>query len=159
MDSIDFWSVRIRDLEHQIVAAREAALARPPTTSYFVFFNSQKDAAIAAQTNLHAEDGHSFRVIEAPGPEEVTTLFHLLILAYCEWHSRRKQPGRGFSMLVLHHNACLAYSTTASICQFSAINPSFLLSCASDVVCSHVRCEWLPPAVCTTATLALCIQS
>lgn len=42
-----------------------------PTTSYFVFFNNQKDAAIAAQTNLHAEDGHSFRVMEAPGPEEV----------------------------------------------------------------------------------------
>lgn len=54
------------------MAAREAALANSPTTSYFVFFNSQKDAAIAAQTNLHAEDGHSFRVIEAPGPEEAS---------------------------------------------------------------------------------------
>ena len=80
VDSIDFWAVRIRDLEHRIVAAREAALANPPTTSYFVFFNSQKDAAIAAQTNLHAEDGHSFRVIEAPGPEEVKAL---LIVTAC----------------------------------------------------------------------------
>ena len=51
---------------------REKALAGPPSTSYFVFFNSQKDAAIAAQVNLHAEDGHHFRVFEAPGPEEVS---------------------------------------------------------------------------------------
>ena len=61
----------MRDLEQRITVAREAALENPPTTSYFVFFNNQKDAAIAAQTNLHAEDGHSFRVMEAPGPEEV----------------------------------------------------------------------------------------
>lgn len=61
----------MRDLEQRITIAREAALENPPTTSYFVFFNNQKDAAIAAQTNLHAEDGHSFRVMEAPGPEEV----------------------------------------------------------------------------------------
>lgn len=78
VDSIDFWSVRIRDLEHRIVEARRAALAGPPTTSWFVFFNNQKDAAIAAQTNIHAEDGHRFRVIEAPGPEEASqqTLHH-----------------------------------------------------------------------------------
>lgn len=71
VDSIDFWSARVRDLEQRITIAREAALEHAPTTSYFVFFNNQKDAAIAAQTNLHAEDGHSFRVMEAPGPEEV----------------------------------------------------------------------------------------
>ena len=41
------------------------------TNSYFVFFSSQTDAAVAAQANLHPEDGHSFRVFEAPGPEEV----------------------------------------------------------------------------------------
>lgn len=71
VDSIDFWSARVRDLEQRISLARQAALQHAPTTSYFVFFNNQKDAAIAAQTNLHAEDGHSFRVMEAPGPEEV----------------------------------------------------------------------------------------
>ncbi|KAL3131896.1 hypothetical protein ABBQ38_007601 [Trebouxia sp. C0009 RCD-2024] len=71
VDSIDFWSARVRDLEQRISLARQAALEHAPTTSYFVFFNNQKDAAIAAQTNLHAEDGHSFRVMEAPGPEEV----------------------------------------------------------------------------------------
>ena len=63
--------MRVRDLEQRITLARQAALDNPPTTSYFVFFSNQKDAAIAAQTNLHAEDGHSFRVMEAPGPEEV----------------------------------------------------------------------------------------
>ena len=62
VDSIDFWSMRVRDLEQRITIARQAALDNPPTTSYFVFFSNQKDAAIAAQTNLHAEDGHSFKV-------------------------------------------------------------------------------------------------
>lgn len=73
--------MRVRDLEQRITIARQAALDNPPTTSYFVFFNNQKDAAIAAQTNLHAEDGHSFRVMEAPGPEEVGLL--LLPVGLC----------------------------------------------------------------------------
>lgn len=71
MDSIDYWAGRIRELEANIVAARQRALEAPPCASFFVFFSSQKDAAIAAQTNLHPEDGNSFRVTEAPGPEEV----------------------------------------------------------------------------------------
>ena len=40
-------------------------------TQRFVLLCRQKDAAIAAQANLHPEDGHSFRVFECPGPEEV----------------------------------------------------------------------------------------
>ena len=71
MDSIDYWAGKVRELEAAIVRARQAALAAPPCSSYFVFFTSQADAAIAAQVNLHPEDGHSFRVVEAPGPEEV----------------------------------------------------------------------------------------
>ena len=71
MDSIDYWAGEVRRLECEIGAARKRALASPPCASYFVFFSSQKDAAIAAQTNIHPEDGRSFRVIEAPGPEEV----------------------------------------------------------------------------------------
>ncbi|BDA42606.1 probable CSC1-like protein ERD4 at C-terminar half [Coccomyxa sp. Obi] len=71
VDSIDYWAGRIRELEANIVAARQRALEAPPCASFFVFFSSQKDAAIAAQTNLHPEDGNSFRVTEAPGPEEV----------------------------------------------------------------------------------------
>lgn len=34
----------------------------------------QKDAAIACAANIHPEDGHAFRVMEAPGPEEVLSL-------------------------------------------------------------------------------------
>lgn len=45
--------------------------AGPTTPSFFAFFLTQKDAATAAQTRIHSEDGHSFRVMEAPGPEEV----------------------------------------------------------------------------------------
>lgn len=71
MDLIDHWAKEIRRLEVEIVKAREAAWNSKQRTSYFVFFTSQRDAAIAAQTNLHPEDGHSFRVYEAPGPEEV----------------------------------------------------------------------------------------
>jgi hypothetical protein len=43
----------------------------PTSPSFFAFFLTQKDAAFAAQARLHSEDGHSFRVMEAPGPEEV----------------------------------------------------------------------------------------
>lgn len=72
MDLIDFWAKMIRKLEEDIVKARQEALNSPVRTSYFVFFTSQKDAAIAAQVKLHPEDGHSFQVFEAPGPEEVS---------------------------------------------------------------------------------------
>ena len=44
--------------------------AGPSSSSYFAFFSTQKDAAFAAQTRIHPEDSHSFRVMEAPGPEE-----------------------------------------------------------------------------------------
>lgn len=76
MDAIDHWAHEVRDLEQKITAERKRVLDGPPTNSYFVFFSSQKDAAIAAQTNLHPEDGHSFRVYEAPGPEEVGKASH-----------------------------------------------------------------------------------
>ena len=71
MDSINFWAERVRTLEAQIVEERQRVLQSPPCGAFFVFFNNQRDAAIAAQVNLHPEDGHSFRVQEAPGPEEV----------------------------------------------------------------------------------------
>ena len=71
MDSIDYWAGQVRQLEREIADARRRALDSPPCASFFVFFRSQKDAAIAAQTNIHPEDGRSFRVVEAPGPEEV----------------------------------------------------------------------------------------
>ena len=55
------------------MAALDKETCAPPK-SFFVFFNSQMSAAVAAQANLLAEDGHSFCVIEAPGPEEVSPL-------------------------------------------------------------------------------------
>ena len=70
VDSIDHAAGRVRALEAEIAAARERARAGPPSAAFFVFFTSQKAAAIAAQANLHPEDGHSFHVVEAPGPEE-----------------------------------------------------------------------------------------
>lgn len=51
--------------------------AGPTTPSFLAFFLTQKDAALAAQTRIHSEDGHSFRVMEAPGPEEVRHPFEL----------------------------------------------------------------------------------
>ena len=84
VDSIDYWAGEVRRLECEIVDARKRALASPACASYFVFFSSQKDAAIAAQTNIHPEDGRSFRVVEAPGPEEVwhrSLSWVLLVLA------------------------------------------------------------------------------
>ncbi len=70
MDSVDHWAGRVRGLEAQIAAARARARSSPPSPAFFAFFATQKAAAIAAQTNLHPEDGHSFHVVEAPGPEE-----------------------------------------------------------------------------------------
>ena len=84
MDSIDYWAGEVRRLECEIVDARKRALASPACASYFVFFSSQKDAAIASQTNIHPEDGRSFRVVEAPGPEEVLPCFLFwLVIPVC----------------------------------------------------------------------------
>eukprot|EP00884_Botryococcus_braunii_P001498 jgi/Botrbrau1/11349/Bobra.0038s0106.1 len=71
VDKIDFFAQTVRRLEKEIPATRSKILAGPPCHAYFVIFNSQKDAAIAAQANIHPEDGNSFQIKEAPGPEEV----------------------------------------------------------------------------------------
>ncbi len=49
------------------------SLQEPPiTNSYFVFFNDQSVAAAAAQCSLFPEGAtDAFRVMAAPGPEEV----------------------------------------------------------------------------------------
>lgn len=75
---------RLVSMSHRLLYARKRQLRRvrvcagPASPSYFAFFSTQKDAALAAQTRIHPEDSHSFRVMEAPGPEEV--LFHLYSL-------------------------------------------------------------------------------
>ena len=53
---------------------RARCLGAEPCPAFFAFFRSQKDAAFAAQTRLHPEDGHCFCVTEAPGPDEVGPL-------------------------------------------------------------------------------------
>ncbi|CAL8472023.1 g11565 [Coccomyxa elongata] len=71
VDTIDFWAQRVRQIETAIHREQHRILGGPTTLSFFAFFLTQKDAALAAQTRIHSEDGHSFRVMEAPGPEEV----------------------------------------------------------------------------------------
>jgi len=87
VDAVDALAARVRTLETRISAARDAALAARPSPSFFVFFTSQRDAAVAAQVNLQAEDGHSFRVIDAPGPEDV--LWATLWMPWAERDARR----------------------------------------------------------------------
>lgn len=41
------------------------------TGTYFALFSSQRDAAVATQTNLFAEGNRVFTVEKAPGPDEV----------------------------------------------------------------------------------------
>ncbi|KAK9836955.1 hypothetical protein WJX81_002590 [Elliptochloris bilobata] len=71
VDSIDHWAATVRALEARLEAARQGVLSSRPAPSFFAFFRCQKDAAIACAANIHPEDGHAFRVMEAPGPEEV----------------------------------------------------------------------------------------
>lgn len=52
------------------------------TNSYFVLFNSQTAAAAAAQCCIFPEGAaDAFRVMPAPGPEEVRCLLHTMPLA------------------------------------------------------------------------------
>ena len=85
--AIDHWAGEVRRLEQEIVAGRQAALDAPASGSFIVLFHTQKDAAIAAQTRLHSDDGHAFRVSECPGPEEVGPSAHAVatchVGAYC----------------------------------------------------------------------------
>ncbi len=74
MDAIDFWAQRVRFLEGAVERERARCLGAEPCPAFFAFFRSQKDAAFAAQTRLHPEDGHCFCVTEAPGPDEVGPL-------------------------------------------------------------------------------------
>jgi hypothetical protein len=102
VDKINHWAAKVRALEKAIPAARTKILAGPRCDSYFVFFDSQKDAAIAAQVNIHPQDGNSFRIAEAPGPEEVCisplsgisrltlAFFSKELCAMCRYHSQRR---------------------------------------------------------------------
>ena len=51
----------------------DTVVQKPPVTNaYFVFFKTQKAAAAAAQCSIFPEGAQdSFKVVGAPGPEEV----------------------------------------------------------------------------------------
>ena len=87
VDAIDVLAARVRAAEARVAAERSRALSACAAPSYFVFFESQRDAAVAAQVNLQAEDGHSFRVVDAPGPEDV--LWPTLWMGWAERDARR----------------------------------------------------------------------
>ena len=87
VDAIDALAARVRAAEARVAAERARALSARAAPSYFVFFESQRDAAVAAQVNLQAEDGHSFRVVDAPGPEDV--LWPTLWMGWAERDARR----------------------------------------------------------------------
>lgn len=55
----------------------------PITNSYFVFFKTQKAAAAAAQCSIFPEGAQdAFKVIGAPGPEEVRRTLYIQHLSY-----------------------------------------------------------------------------
>ncbi|EFJ49655.1 hypothetical protein VOLCADRAFT_104236 [Volvox carteri f. nagariensis] len=62
---------KINDLLVQVRKARVAAANKAHTPSWFVFFRTQRAAAMASQCIIHAEDNRQFRVHPAPGPDEV----------------------------------------------------------------------------------------
>ena len=98
VDAIDHWAQQVRSLEAAIEAERARCLGSEPSPAFFAFFRTQKDAAFAAQTRLHPEDGHSFRVMEAPGPDEVLLLF-------------RRSPMRMRCMHAAHFPLCCILCT------------------------------------------------
>ncbi|BDA42899.1 probable CSC1-like protein ERD4 at C-terminar half [Coccomyxa sp. Obi] len=95
VDSINHYCAQIRSLETKILEERERLLKEPPVTnSYFVLFNSQTAAAAAAQCCIFPEGAaDAFRVMPAPGPEEVN--WQVL------WVNRRKRIQLRFAGWVL----------------------------------------------------------
>ncbi|KAK9864060.1 hypothetical protein WJX84_009179 [Apatococcus fuscideae] len=152
VDSINFWAERVRTLEAQIVEERQRVLQSPPCGAFFVFFNNQRDAAIAAQVNLHPEDGHSFRVQEAPGPEEVcwTTLWR-------DWRTREIRELIALPFIVIMMLVPVGLFTgavaqlTVAICGSSGIFNTFYSDwyCASDSTWRSLVTGSLPPILLT----------
>ncbi|PNW73839.1 hypothetical protein CHLRE_13g574850v5 [Chlamydomonas reinhardtii] len=62
---------QVKKIMEEVRVARQRAFDTQHTPSWFVFFRTQRAAAVAAQCVLHAEDNRQFRVHPAPGPEEV----------------------------------------------------------------------------------------
>ncbi|GIL51096.1 hypothetical protein Vafri_7150 [Volvox africanus] len=62
---------KINALLDKVRKARVEAAKTAQTSSWIVFFNTQRAAAMASQCIIHAEDNRQFRVHPAPGPDEV----------------------------------------------------------------------------------------
>ncbi|KAG2443726.1 hypothetical protein HXX76_002072 [Chlamydomonas incerta] len=62
---------KVKEIMAEVEEARRRAFDTAHTPSWFVFFRTQRAAAVAAQCVLHAEDNRKFRVHPAPGPDEV----------------------------------------------------------------------------------------
>ncbi|GAX72907.1 hypothetical protein CEUSTIGMA_g362.t1 [Chlamydomonas eustigma] len=71
VDLLDLYRKQMLDVQEQIREARKNALKEGSTPSWFVFFKTQHAAACASQALIHGEDNREFRVLPAPGPEEV----------------------------------------------------------------------------------------
>ncbi|GIM03101.1 hypothetical protein Vretimale_7897 [Volvox reticuliferus] len=61
----------INALLDKVRKARVEAANTAQTSSWIVFFRTQRAAAMASQCIIHAEDNRQFRVHPAPGPDEV----------------------------------------------------------------------------------------
>lgn len=57
VDAINHWAQKVRELEAAVGEARQRALRSPPTTSFFVFFNDQRAATVAAQVHRPWQQG------------------------------------------------------------------------------------------------------
>ncbi|GLI62080.1 hypothetical protein VaNZ11_004639 [Volvox africanus] len=62
---------KINTLLDKVRKARVEAANTAQTSSWIVFFSTQRAAAMASQCIIHAEDNRRFRVHPAPGPDEV----------------------------------------------------------------------------------------
>ncbi|EFN57874.1 hypothetical protein CHLNCDRAFT_57000 [Chlorella variabilis] len=65
------WQGRVEELEQQIVAARQHALARPLGTAFIALFRTQAAAMMAARLESSVLPSGNFSVQLAPGPDNI----------------------------------------------------------------------------------------
>jgi len=70
-DATKYYSRKIAIMEGKIDRERKKVLRSKPSSSWLVFFRTQRAATIATQTLLHSDTGHKFRARPAPGPDEM----------------------------------------------------------------------------------------
>ncbi|CAD7699105.1 unnamed protein product [Ostreobium quekettii] len=70
-DATKYYTRKIAIMEAKIDRERKKVLRSKPSSSWLVFFRTQRAATIATQTLLHSDTGHKFRARPAPGPDEM----------------------------------------------------------------------------------------